>query len=65
MKKCDVDCLPLEHILKTSKKKKMHENWGKSFFCPIGKKMIPPDKEWCIGKISDSAHVSSKLEHST
>jgi len=31
------------------KKWKMHENWGKSFFCPMDKKMISPNIEWFIG----------------
>ena len=29
---------------------KMHENWGKSFFHPMDKKIISPHIEWCIGK---------------
>jgi len=32
------------------KKMKMHENWGKSLFCSMDKKMISPHTEWCIGK---------------
>ena len=28
----------------------MHEHRGKSFLCPIDKKMISPHIEWCIRK---------------
>jgi len=30
------------------KRSNMHTNWGKFFFCPMDKKMIPPNIEWCI-----------------
>jgi len=26
----------------------MHENWGKSFFCPMDKNIISSYIEWCI-----------------
>jgi len=43
----------------------MHENWDKSFFCPMDKKMISPHIEWCFEKILVCAKFSLKLAHGT
>ena len=38
----DVECLSLEKITTYLKRWKVHKHWGKSFFCPMDKKMISP-----------------------
>ena len=43
-------CDTLKYYDNIFKRWKMHENWGKSFFWPMDKKMSSPHIEWCIGK---------------
>ena len=62
VKKCDIEWLTLKHITTAYLKRwKMHENWGKTYFCPMVKKMISLHTECCIGKCPGLCTISSKL----